>query len=899
MRIHRLHVSRFRGIEDRRLDLAPSGVTVVVGPNETGKSSLAEALNLLFEYPDSSQAEAVRSVQPVGRDVGAEVEVEAETGPYRFRYRKRFHRDRETILEVLEPAPEELTGRDAHDRMTAILDETLDRALWDALWVEQGRGFDQADLARARSLLDALDRAAGGDSGGGEREETLFARIEETVREFYTAKRGTETGALRDARQAAEEAREREDRLADELAELEADAERFDRLESRRRKLEPRVEAARRETDEASEAQGRVRKMRDEVTALRRELDLREGRLERLRDAYDAERAEAELAPRLRAAREELRHAEGAHAPLRDAVEIARNRSDAADGERELRRRDVDLLDRRNRLERTRRELDAARVSRDRLVDLTERLAELPIGVDDVERIDRLERRIREAEAARAAGSPEIRLRAETTLTVELEARDEPGETVSLDPDELWSRRPSRGLALRIPGVAKIELSPGDEAQKLARSVDALRLELHAAVEGILEGSIPEDASPSPDLVRERYAERRRLEDERSAVQAELSRALDGRQQADLERREEKLEEAIAAYLDERPDEPPPADDPDAAREAHQAAETRSQEAQRERIAAERAEREIAEREDKIRRTVERLEMELEAVRERAAQARERLLSRGELPKAAPASEQGALFEDAPGEDPLVEALAAAERARDDARRRLAERERELSEADPENVAARASRAEERFRDLERARNELDRELTELRGRLEALGSRGLFEQHEEAAAALERTTRRLASIEARARAARRLYDTMFEVREEARRSYHRPLADKIAELGRRLYGDDFEVRLSEDLAIAERVLDGRRLPFDQLSTGAREQLALLARLASALLVAPDGGGAPLILDDVLGHTDPDRLVALCRILATTGEACQVVILTSDPQRYRDVEGARWVEMGG
>lgn len=899
MRIHRLHVSNFRAIGEQRLDLAPSGVTVILGPNEAGKSSLVEALDLLFEFPDSSQAERVRAVQPVGRDVGSEVAVEGETGPYRFRYRKRFHRDRETVLEVLEPAPEEHAGREAHDRMTEILEETLDRRLWEALWVEQGRGFDQAQLAEAQSLLDALDRAAGGDTGGGEREENLFERVKKEAERFYTEKRGSETGDLRVARQEAEAARETEERLAEELADLEADAERFDALEARRRDLAQQAEAARQEAEAASQARRRVAEMRREVTSLGQALESREDRLDRFRDLSEAERAEARLTPTLRAAQRDLAEAERVHEPLRERLAEAREAAETTEAVRDLCRRDEDLLDRRERLDRARRSLEQAKEAGRRVQELEERLESLPVCSRDVERVEALGRRLREAEAARAAGSPELVLRPEAELTLEVAGEGTEGETVVLEPGQTWSRRSAHAWTLRLPGVAEVELIPGGGVRELDREVEALRVRLGDAVREVVGDRLPSDAEPSVELIRDLYARRREAETERDTARAARERALDGRREEELERRVEKLELAIAGYLDERPSEPPPAPNADAAREAHGAAEERWAQARRELAEAEAAEKEAAERSDRFRRTVERLELELETVRERAAQARDRLVSRGELPAAAPAAGQGALFEGAEEEDPLTAALAAAERARDEARRRLAERERELEEADPAAVEARAAEAEERHRELERERERVDRELAELHGRLEALGRLGLFERHEEAAAAAERAEHRLRSVEARARAARRLYDTLAEAREEARRSYHRPLAEKIGELGRSLYGDGFEVRLSDDLAIAERVLDGRRLPFEQLSTGAREQLALLARLASALLVAPEGGGAPLILDDVLGHTDPERLAVLRRILATAGEQCQVVILTSDPERYGNVAGAHLVRLVG
>jgi len=66
VRIRRIALHNFRGVTSREVRVPPEGVTVIEGPNEVGKSSLAEALYLVFDKPDSSRDEAVRAIQPVG-----------------------------------------------------------------------------------------------------------------------------------------------------------------------------------------------------------------------------------------------------------------------------------------------------------------------------------------------------------------------------------------------------------------------------------------------------------------------------------------------------------------------------------------------------------------------------------------------------------------------------------------------------------------------------------------------------------------------------------------------------------------------------------------------------------------------------------------------------------------
>ncbi|MFC5065154.1 AAA family ATPase, partial [Actinomycetospora atypica] len=167
MRLLRIRLREFRGVHDREVHLAEQGVTVLEGENEVGKTSTVAALDLLMDYRDSSTAADVKACAPAGRDAGPEVEAEFVTGGYHVVYRKRWLRRKLTELTVLAPAPEQHTGREAHDRMVAILDETIDRSLWRALRVEQNTPLGQADLGGHDALTRALDRAAAGGSGAG------------------------------------------------------------------------------------------------------------------------------------------------------------------------------------------------------------------------------------------------------------------------------------------------------------------------------------------------------------------------------------------------------------------------------------------------------------------------------------------------------------------------------------------------------------------------------------------------------------------------------------------------------------------------------------------------------------------------------------------------------------
>ena len=162
----------------------------------------------------------------------------------------------------------------------------------------------------------------------------------------------------------------------------------------------------------------------------------------------------------------------------------------------------------------------------------------------------------------------------------------------------------------------------------------------------------------------------------------------------------------------------------------------------------------------------------------------------------------------------------------------------------------------------------------------------------------MEHVRRENAALLRRASAAKLLFETIKGERAKARRAYVAPLREKIKQLGHLLFNDTFEVEVSEDLVITSRTLDGITVSFDSLSGGTKEQLSLIARLACAMIVGKEGNGAPIILDDALGYTDPKRLKLMGAVLAKAGQACQIIILTCMPDRYKNVGDATVVRMG-
>ena len=344
MRLNAITVRNFRGVDDVTMTFPASGVTIVEGDNEVGKSSLFEALDLVLAERDDASKQKVRAVRPVGRDVGSEVNVDITSGQYRFRYFKRWHSNRKTELEIIEPSREKLAGRQAHDRVMAILDETLDSNLWEALRVRQGRELDQAGFAGG-SLGRALDLAAGGDVAG-DREDDLWARVT-AERDRYWTKTG-QPKADRTARaRAVEDARKGVDQLEAALESLQHDADLVERLVDERRDLDVKssqnqqelaglserfeaIEEYRREIDRLTQAASTAQVVQEKASEVS---DRRAELIERAdadrREVNEFERQMEAVAPNLAAARANLGRIEGEVADTRTQFDELHRRAQA------------------------------------------------------------------------------------------------------------------------------------------------------------------------------------------------------------------------------------------------------------------------------------------------------------------------------------------------------------------------------------------------------------------------------------------------------------------------------------------------------------------------------------------------------------------------------------------
>ena len=877
MKLHRLVVTNYRGITHREIEFPDRGVVVVSGANEIGKSSMIEALDLLLQAKDRSSKKEVKQVKPTHADVGAEISAEISTGPYRFVYRKRFHKRAETQLTVLAPRREQLTGDEAHERVLAMLDETVDMDLWQAQRVLQAASVDEVDLSGSDALSRALDVAAGeavqlsgaGSSGSasGATDALLIDRIDAEYLRYFTPT-GRPTGEWAAASSRLRAADEEVALCAAAVAEVDdavrrhaALTEDIARLARERAEAAKRLTAAR-DTAELVDALTQQLKQAEVVAAAADATHAASvaGLTERRRLRADIDERTAaitELEAQTAAAAEELSTAASVQEAAEDAAEDARAAVEASQARVDAARHAVDQV--------------SVREEADRLAA---RLAKIGTAQRELERTDRelagitlTDDGMRAVEAAavavdRAAGQVELAsVHIEITAIADVEVRVD-GEPVALDAGTTWSSGVSAPTDIQVPGVLTARVVPGTPASDMQSKLQAAQAVLAAA----LATAGVEDVGTARVLDRRR----RELVTIRAKTHATFE-ALTGDDTAD------ELWTRLARFQARVPAEAglwDAAGDPDAARsELDRAVAAHKQamaDCETHRKVAEAAAKRLGGR--STRANV--LREKLTAAQAELTVGRERL------------TVQRASVSD---DDLAVKAQAHGEEARR-ATGLVAELGAELARTAPETVVAALDDAIRRADSLQQRHDEAAEALREVTTQLKVYGTEGRKGRLDVAETEREHAEAEYLRVHRRARAAQLLRSVMARHRDATRLRYVDPFRTQVERLGRIVFGESFEVEIDSDLRICSRTLSGRTVPYESLSGGAKEQMGIVARLASAALVAKEDS-VPVIIDDALGFTDADRLTKMGAVFNAVGGDGQVIVLTCSPERYASVGG--------
>jgi hypothetical protein len=869
MKLHRLVLKNYRGIDHRDIEFPDQGVVVVSGANEIGKSSMIEALDLLLESKDRSTKREVKQVKPTHADVGSEVTAEISTGRYRFVYHKRFHKKCETQLTVLEPRREQHSGDEAHDRVQAILAETVDTELWHAQRVLQSAATAAVDLSRCDALSRALDVAAGDSAALSGTEPVLVERIDTEYARYFTPT-GRPTGEWATAIAALRNAEEEVQRCTAAVAEVDERVARHAALSAELAGLSPLQQAAAARQSAAQAAADTITKLTEQ---------LKEAELIAAAAAASSTASNGAQAERLRLRAEtETRAAavvaaEAEARELTEAQAMAQQVTVAADA---LVQEASQVLTTAQQRAQTTRRIVEELVRRDEIGKLAARLAKIDAAQHDHDLIcgelsaialtDSLFRDIERAAAAVERVQGQLALVSATvefvaTSDIELVVGD---QRVSLPAGQSWSTSTGGATEVEVPGVLTARFTPGTTARDVQAEYTAAQEHL---ADALAAGQVAD------------VAEARRIDQRRREL-------LNGHDQLTATlvalRGDDEVEQLRVTLAELRAEAGNDDIEVDAAtaraelEEADAAHAKASAEVETHRKVADAARAKLNEISTKATLSNEKLatqRAELAAVADRLAEQR------------AAASDE--TLQAAAAEDLQTAQAAAA---------RVAELSEQLGAAAPDDVAAELADATAAVQALQSRRDELATTLHEISVELTLFGTEGRKGKLDAAEVRLEHARSEYDRVGRRARAAQLLRTVMVRHRDSTRLRYVEPFRAELQRLGRPVFGATFEVDVDTDLCILSRTLDGCTVPYESLSGGAKEQLGILARLAGAALVAKEDT-VPILIDDALGFTDPQRLVKMAEVFDTLGERGQVIVLTCTPARYDGVKGARRIEL--
>ena len=866
MKLLRLKVANYRGINTREVKFNPLGITRIEGPNESGKTSLGEAINIILDYPDNSKNQDILSIQPVDQDVGPEIELELETGKYVFTYFKRFLRKPETKLTISKPNPENLTGRQAHDRANEILKETLDVDLWKALSIMQGEAIGQPDLKNKQALSAALDKAAGVHPAAPE-ELSLFKKVSQEYEQYYTIGRGTEKKEIQDLRNALTKKETEVRSIEQDIRALETDIDRVPVLQRELAQLKKQEEELTQQMIEQTAVLDRITSLENTLSAiaLRQESaqktlqaawHAKESRQEMINSVENATKAHRALQESISMALPALSQAEEARNKAKVAVDEAERKRKEMDSLAALKRSDFDyyhdkldmdqLLERKQRIDQAHKDAAQAEMV----------LAKNKVDARALERIKEAELGYKTACAKMEIGSPRVLLRSISKCRLSIDDIE-----AVLDTNEVRSISVSDKTKVSIPGTLDIEITPGSSIEGLARMVENSEQALQVACAAATVAG--------PDEARKAYDERKEaLRVVENEVQVEKDNLRDITYDS-LEERLHSLQQSVPNYLIKRVKDHAICPDFDTAKKERTNAEANLQTANNELENT----RKVFESAASFYESVNIKHREAVAKLEQLAKDLKQ--TQDNLDKARKKESDETLNANLTAANSVVQSEDIAYRSAAGS----------LKAFNPEQVKALADSTKGSLKTIKLSHDSKDKVLVEVRTRLKMKGEEGLHEKLNAAEYQLEQLEFKNRATVLRANAAKCLFDTMCEERDKASRTYVAPLKNKIERLGRLVFDPSFQVTIDDDLKIANRTVSSVTVPFDSLSGGTKEQLSLMYRLSCSMIVAKDGG-TPIILDDALGYTDPERLKLMGAVLMVAAKECQIVIFTCVPERY-------------
>ena len=898
MRLISATVQNYRIHHSQTVEFDPNR-TVIGGPNECGKSTLAEAVHCALFLRAKITGEALDRM--VSRHGGNPVvEVGFEVAGRQYHLRKVFAGSKGTTT-LTEAGGETLSAEPAEERLAALLGVeapvggrgAADRAAqqWAHLWTWQDEASEDPST-HANAQRDALLARLKNEGGAVVMQSDLDARTASrfaALREELFVRNDTPraSSALAVALQACSEAEQKESdsraaferlqRAAGDFelatAEIKVREDRLETLTSEKRDVEIKLhQAATLQVDEASQSA--------EATTAGERYEALKASDQRIREcATGIQAREDALAPKQDAVRQ---LGEVAESKKQLADQAVHRFEDAVEGTRKLRfrhelaRASVRLFELTAENDRLAAKVAKAGQSKAELAEVEKNLTAIP-AVDNakIKKLQNLDHKRSDAEAALKAMAARLEVLEAAEPVMAGDATFAVRQTQILTED----------TEIRIGPGTRLRVKPGGGTSlaEARTAVQDAQRDLHKALDKLGVASL---AEASDFCIRRRQLDQRTGETKAvleglGAVNLEADIAACGVSKANAEAEVARLgvlatEFATPAYLEEA------INLERSAGEELRQAEATEQSLKAERIAAmdARVETDAAFNEKNAdlnaeKRQIDGLKVELNVL----------IQANGEDAQRAKALQQ------------LLNAKTAAEGRRDSTREAL----RALQ---PELLASRKKNCE---RGLEMDRSQLGAWGQKLAVARNILTSDGVTDPKgalAEAEAKAHSAKDHLRAVKRRAKAIQLLHRLFLEEQRALAEQFTRPLAEKISGYLRCLFGPGAQakVTLQENTFTGLEVVRAEHgygsFHFDSLSGGAKEQVAAAVRLAMAGVLAQEHDKClPLVFDEAFAYSDPQRVKALQDMLGLAAErSLQIIILTCNPSDYTNL-GAKQISL--
>lgn len=898
MKLLSCSLNSIRRHAELKLDFHP-GLTLITGANESGKSSLVEALHRTLFLRGNATGAPVQQLRSLQHSGHPQVTLNFEAKGRSWMLQKRFSGQSGTTSLSGAGEPARL-GSEAEEQLAALLgvDEIIGsrqaaRVLptrWAHLWVMQGEGGrdllklggDHYDL---RSLIEQLEQGADAALQS-PLDQQLHDQLEQLVSASLTTRGTRHQSVLWQCEQALKASEERLASATAELSDFEQASTSLDALDDEQRQLEqerkPQLEQEQNQLMDEQRQQAQAKAARQaleqQLTPLSQQRQQLQLQLRRLRETEQTLANQQQQSVRVTAELERLQRmlveqGEAVKQLMLDRDQLEQKRSGL-----ELRGQQLRRLEERLQLEQRLTQLNR---QQQQLLRWTRQHKEITVALSRLRAPDH-EALVRLQEQRRQLEGLAIRRDAmASVVTLECSDQEVRLDNSPMEPGE--SQRRTSTFSLSVGKGVKLRIAPGggDGLETIHREHQALAQTIQASLSHWQANSVAE--------LEARDRQRMELLTRQSLLQQQTPEAGDHKiieaEEASTRERLQSLELELN----------------DGVQEAHDELSQQDGEAiQLALITCRQHYRETNERRQSLQQQLEKQETLLKGQQQ---QQQALQLQREALTAEIRSLDQQRLA--------LIRDHGDAERITTDLHQleeqigNLQQQLKALPQADGANndpgaaIERRLKAVQQQQQQLQERLQGLSAERGALRERCNSLGRRDPYAHAEEARTQLEQARRAHSNEALQVKAHQHLLNLFNTARSDLSQRYTAPLSRSIAHYLRPLLAQpDALCSLSydaknglEDLRLQR---DGLTLPFANLSGGMREQLNAALRLALAdTLRTGHDGCLPVLFDDAFSNTDPNRLQAVLSMLRqAANDGLQVVVLSCDGAPYRAVADA-------